>query len=124
MITENLYKIDKRMTDTSEKDSYEEEPAILVSKVKASMKLPGRKKSPGTDEILIQLFQATETEPVKILTRILKPTGSQNQVPLPATVKAKFMRPVLVRRKMVSSSGILRRWWGLLSSKTHIPTLV
>ena len=73
MITENLYKIDKRMTDTSEKDSYEEEPAILVSKVKGAMKLPGRKKSPGTDEILIQLFQATETERVKTLTRILKP---------------------------------------------------
>lgn len=55
------------------KDSYEEEPIILESEVKAALKLLGRQKSPGIDEILIQLFQNTETEPVKILTRILKP---------------------------------------------------
>lgn len=40
--SENLYKRDKRMTDTFEEDSYEKEPVILESKVKAALKRLGR----------------------------------------------------------------------------------
>lgn len=58
------------MTDTFEKNSYEEEPVILESTVNAALKVLGRNKSPGIDGIPIELFQATETESVKILIRI------------------------------------------------------
>lgn len=59
---ENLH---KKMTDTFEGDSYEEELVILESEVKAALKV--RNKSPGIGEILTELFQATETESVNIL---------------------------------------------------------
>lgn len=45
-------------------------PILLESKVKPSMKVLGVNKSPGVDKILIELFQAKETESVKILTRL------------------------------------------------------
>ena len=57
------------MTDTCEDDSYEEDPVILESKVKAALKVLGRNKSPRVDGIAIELFEARETESVKILTR-------------------------------------------------------
>ena len=57
------------MADSFEEDSYEEEPVILESKIKADVKVLGRNKSPGVNGISIELFQATETESVKILTR-------------------------------------------------------
>lgn len=39
----NLHRRDKKMTDTFEGDSYEEESIILESKVKAALKVLGRK---------------------------------------------------------------------------------
>ena len=68
----------QRMTDAFKEDSYEEEPIILGSKVKAALKELGRNKSPGVDGILIELFRATETESVKIITRICQQIGKQN----------------------------------------------
>ena len=61
------------MTDTFEEDSYEGETVILESEVKAAPKVLGRNKLPGVDGILIELFQATETESVKI------PTTTKNK---------------------------------------------
>ena len=58
------------MTDTSEEDFYEEPPIVLDSKMKVSLIVLGRNKSPGIDGIPIELFQATETESEKILTRL------------------------------------------------------
>ena len=52
--TENLYRRDKRMTDTFEEDSYEEEPVILESEVQAPLKVLGRNKSPGVDGISVE----------------------------------------------------------------------
>lgn len=49
---------DRRMTDNSEEDSYEEEPATLESQMKAALKILGRNTSPGVDAILIKLFQS------------------------------------------------------------------
>lgn len=68
--TESLYRRDKRITETFEEDSYKEEPVILESEVKTAVKLLGGSKSPGVDRIVIELFLATKTESVKILTRI------------------------------------------------------
>ena len=68
--TEDVHRGDKRVTDSFKEDSYEEESIILESEVKAALKVLGRNKSPGVNGILIELFQATETDSVKILTRI------------------------------------------------------
>lgn len=58
------------MTETFEEDSYKEEPVILESEVKTAVKWLGGSKSPGVDRIVIELFLATKTESIKILTRI------------------------------------------------------
>lgn len=42
---ENLYRRDKRMTDTFEQVSFEEEPVILENEVKAALKVLGRNNS-------------------------------------------------------------------------------
>lgn len=55
------------MTDSLQEGFFAEEPAILENDVKTALKA---KKSPGKDGILIVLFQATETEFIKIFTRI------------------------------------------------------
>ena len=69
------------MTDAFQEDSYEEELIILESEVKAVLKVLGRKKSPGVDGILIELFQATKTESVKILRRICQQIWKTRQRP-------------------------------------------
>lgn len=51
--TENLHKRNKKMTDTFEGDSSEEELVILEIEVKAALKVFGRNKLPGVGEILI-----------------------------------------------------------------------
>lgn len=66
----NLYRRDKRMTDTLKEESSEEEPEILESEVKTALKVWGRNKSPGADGTPREVLQATETKSVKILTRI------------------------------------------------------
>lgn len=66
----NLHKKDKRMADIFEEDSSEEGPIILESQVKASLKVLGRNKLAGVGGIAIELFQVTEIESDKILTRI------------------------------------------------------
>ena len=40
--TEDLYRRDKRMADSFEEESYDEEPAVLDSEVKAVLKALGR----------------------------------------------------------------------------------
>lgn len=58
--------------------SLEEEPAILESEGKVVLKVLERNKSPVADGIPIYLFQATETESVKILTRLCQQIWKQN----------------------------------------------
>lgn len=58
------------MTDTFAEYSYKNEPAILNSEAKAALNELGRNKSPGVDELQRELFQATSSESVKILTKI------------------------------------------------------
>lgn len=65
METENLYRINKRMTNIFEEDSYEEESINVESVVKNAPKLLVRNKLPVVDGIPIELFQS-----VKILIRI------------------------------------------------------
>lgn len=67
--TENIRR-DKRMTGTFEEDSYEDDSVILESKVKAVLKVWGRNKSPVVGGIPVKLFQPTDTESVKVLTRL------------------------------------------------------
>lgn len=50
--SENLYGRDKRMTDTFEADSHEEEPVILEREVKATLRVLGRNKLPGVEGIV------------------------------------------------------------------------
>ena len=57
------------MTDSFEEESNNEEPIILESEAKAPLKELRRNKSPEISGIPIELFQATETESVKILRR-------------------------------------------------------
>lgn len=57
------------MTDTFEDNFYKEEPIIPESEVQDALKVLGRSKSQGVDGILIEIFQVTETEFVKILIR-------------------------------------------------------
>ena len=57
------------MTDAFTEDSTDEELGILESEVKVVLKVLGRNVT-GVDGTLIELFQATEAESVKILTRI------------------------------------------------------
>ena len=68
------------MTDTFG-DSYEEEPVILEGEVKDALKLPERNKVPGVGGTWIELLQATETESVKILTRIRQQIRTTRQWP-------------------------------------------
>lgn len=49
--SENLYGRGKRMTDTFEADSYEEEPVILEREVKTALRVLGRNKSSGVEGI-------------------------------------------------------------------------
>ena len=58
----DLYRRDKRMTDSFEEESKDEEPAVPESEMKAALKPLGRNKSPGFDGIPIELFHTTETE--------------------------------------------------------------
>lgn len=67
---ENLHTINKRMTNTFEEDSYEEESINVESLVKNDPKILGRNKLPAVDGIPIEFFQATVTQSVKILIRI------------------------------------------------------
>lgn len=69
------------MTDSFEEDSYEEEPIILESKVKAALKILGRNKSPGVDGISMELLQATETKSAQILMRICQQMWKTKQWP-------------------------------------------
>ena len=68
------------MTYTFEEDSYDE-PIILEREVKAALKVLGRNKSPGLDGIVIEIFQATETEFVKILTRACQQIWKNKAMP-------------------------------------------
>lgn len=56
------------MIGTFEEDFFEEEPVIVGRQVKVALEVLGRNKSPRVRGILIELFQATETKAVKILT--------------------------------------------------------
>lgn len=56
--------------DTFEQDSYEENPIILESEVKAALEVVGRNRLLGVDGIPIDLFQTPEIEFVKMLPRI------------------------------------------------------
>lgn len=58
--TENLYRRERRMKDTSKEGSYEKEHVILESKVNAALNVLGRNKSPGVDGIPIDVFQARD----------------------------------------------------------------
>lgn len=58
------------MTDIVEEVSYEKDPVILENEEKAASKVLGRNKSLGVECIPTELIEATETESVKILTRI------------------------------------------------------
>lgn len=58
------------MTDTLEKYPYEMESIIQENEVKVSQKVLGRNKLLEVDGIPIELFQVTEIESVKILTKI------------------------------------------------------
>ena len=78
--TEDLYRDDKRKTHSFEEDPSEVKPIILESEVKAAVKILGRNVTRDSG-ILIKLFQATETESVKILTRIYQQIWKINQWP-------------------------------------------
>ena len=60
------------MANPFENVPYDEEPAVLESEMKAALKALEINKSPEVDGILIELFQATETESVKILMKMPK----------------------------------------------------
>ena len=49
------------MTDSSEEELYNEEPAISESEAKAALKALGRNQSQGVDGKPIELLQGTET---------------------------------------------------------------
>ncbi|KAF7249084.1 Tol-Pal system protein TolB [Varanus komodoensis] len=68
-------------TDSFKKASYEEEPEILDSKVKASLKALGRNTVPGVDWMPIELFQAAQIESVQILMRICQQIWQTKQWP-------------------------------------------
>lgn len=69
------------MTDTFEEDSFNKEPVILEKEVKGVLKVLGRNKTPGVDGIVTELFQATETEFVKSLTRIYQQIWRNKTMP-------------------------------------------
>ena len=70
------------LTDTFEDNSYEEEPIIIESEVKVTLKVLERNESPGGDRIPIGLLcQATENESVKITTIIFQQIWETNQWP-------------------------------------------
>lgn len=69
------------MTETCEGDAYEEASLILESQAKASLKVLGRNKQPGVDGKPRELFQATETESFKVLTRICQQIEETKQWP-------------------------------------------
>lgn len=58
------------MTNSFEDKSYEEEPVILESEAKTASEAFGRNNSPRSISKPIELFQAKETESVKILIKI------------------------------------------------------
>ena len=57
--TEDLYRRYKRMTNSFEEESWDEEPAILESEVKAALKALGRNKPAEVDGIPIELIEDT-----------------------------------------------------------------
>ena len=68
------------MTDHFIEKAWEEEPMILQSEMEAALKSIGRNKAPGTDGILIELFQALDDGDVKALTRISKRHGNGQRI--------------------------------------------
>ena len=69
------------MTDYFKDESFEEQPAVLESEMKASLKATGRNKSPWADGISMELFQDTKTESIKILTKICQQIWETKQWP-------------------------------------------
>ena len=72
--TEDLYRRDKRKTESFEEESEDKEHEVLESEMKAALKGVEINKSPGVEVISRELFQTTDTESVKI------PTGICQQI--------------------------------------------
>lgn len=88
---------------------------IPESKVKAALEELGRNKSPGADGIPIELFQATESGSVKILTRICQetwktkqwPTDWKHSIQVPIFQKGDAMSAVTIRPLLLSHTSKL-----------------
>lgn len=76
--TEDLYRRDKRMTESDDEQSSEEEPAVLEREVKAALNALGGAKTPAVDGIAIELLYVTET--ITILTRICQQVRNINNL--------------------------------------------
>ena len=73
-----LYRKYYAMTVSFQEESYDKVPAVLESKGKAALKALRRNKL-SRSGILIELFQAKETDSVKILMRICQQIWKRKQ---------------------------------------------
>lgn len=69
------------MVDFFSEVSFEEKYSALESEVKTAQRAIGRNKSPGLNGVSAELFQAIETESIKIITRLGQQIWKRKQRP-------------------------------------------
>lgn len=89
------------MTDTLTDNSNEKKPVIIKSKVKDALRVLGINKSPGVDGIQIELFQASDTEFVKMLPKIHQQIWKTRQ--WPTVWKCSMYIPVFKKEMLTSA---------------------
>ena len=79
--TEELYRRDPKITDTFPETRYEDEPHILETEVKDTIKHISNRKSSGCDGIPIELLKAGGDASIKILLIIFNNVWRTNEWP-------------------------------------------
>ena len=79
--TEELYKSDFNTTQGLVDDDYESEPDILESEVRWAIKTLANGKTPGQDEIPIELIKELKEDSIKVLTTLCRQIWKTRQWP-------------------------------------------